>query len=110
MLIDPPGILEAAEVATLAGFADGIVLVVRAHHTPRPAVREAAEHVRRLGGAVVGVLLIAAEPRTPVPFASRWLGHRGTEAPRSATRSPRGLRGTPERAGGDGARSPEPVK
>jgi receptor protein-tyrosine kinase len=58
ILFDAPPILNAAEVSSLASVVDGVVLVVRAGGTRRLAARRAAEQVRRVGGRLLGVVLV----------------------------------------------------
>lgn len=58
VLLDSASILEAAEVSRLAAEVDGVVLVVRARATSKQALSTAAEQVRRVGGTVLGVVLV----------------------------------------------------
>ena len=58
VLIDSSSILEAGEVARLASQCDAVVLVVRARSTSKQALSAAAEQVRRVGGTLLGVVLV----------------------------------------------------
>jgi len=58
VLVDSASILEAAEVARLATMVDGVVIVVRARATSKQALASAADQVRRVGGTVLGVVLV----------------------------------------------------
>ena len=59
-LIDGPPVLGAAETSVIASAADGVLLVLFAGVTRRAAAARAAEQIRRVGGRVVGVVLIGA--------------------------------------------------
>lgn len=58
VLVDSASILEAAEVARLATMVDGVVIVARARVTSKQALASAADQVRRVGGTVLGVVLV----------------------------------------------------
>jgi Mrp family chromosome partitioning ATPase len=58
VLVDSASILEAGEVARLASQTDAVVLVARARATSKQALSATAEQVRRVGGTVLGVVLI----------------------------------------------------
>lgn len=58
VLIDAPGILGAAESSALAPTVSGIVLVLRAGVTRRLAASRAAEQIRKVGGKIVGCVLV----------------------------------------------------
>lgn len=60
VIIDAPATLEGAEVSSVAGLVDGVVLVLRANQTTRSAAGEAAEQIRRSGGTLLGVVLVHA--------------------------------------------------
>jgi capsular exopolysaccharide synthesis family protein len=55
VILDTPPVGVAADASLLCGMADGTVLVVRANHTPYPAVEQAIETVGR--ERIVGVVL-----------------------------------------------------
>lgn len=58
VVIDAPATLEGAEVSSIAGHVDGVLLVVRANKTTRSAAAQAADQIRRSGGNLVGTLLV----------------------------------------------------
>lgn len=60
VIIDAPATLEGAEVSSVAGLVDGVVLVVRANRTTRSAATQAADQIRRSGGKLLGALLVDA--------------------------------------------------
>jgi Mrp family chromosome partitioning ATPase len=57
VLLDLPS-LEHGETLPLACCCDGLYLVVRLGHTPRRAVRRAAQSVRRANGRLLGCAVI----------------------------------------------------
>lgn len=57
VLLDSPPALGIADAAALAASADGALLVLRAGHTPRPAVLHAKAGLQRVGGKLLGVVL-----------------------------------------------------
>jgi capsular exopolysaccharide synthesis family protein len=57
VLIDAPPILAMADAPILCPFADGLVLVVWAEKSSRPAIQRALDQVSRVGGKVIGVVL-----------------------------------------------------
>lgn len=61
VLVDSASILEAAEAARLAAMVDGVVLVARARTTSKQALSNAADQVRRVGGTVLGVVLVGVK-------------------------------------------------
>jgi Mrp family chromosome partitioning ATPase len=62
VLIDSPPVFPITDSAILAPRVDGVVLVVRCHHTERAITREALERLRFMQADVVGVVLNAADP------------------------------------------------
>jgi non-specific protein-tyrosine kinase len=59
-IVDAPAILGAAEASVLASDCDGVVLVIFAGTTQRSAAARAAEQIRRVGGRLLGLVLIGA--------------------------------------------------
>jgi capsular exopolysaccharide synthesis family protein len=59
VLIDSPPVLPVADAALLAHRVDGVLLVLKASHTPRKAARQAVESLRQVGANLVGVVLNA---------------------------------------------------
>jgi polysaccharide biosynthesis transport protein len=57
ILVDAPPILAMADTPVLCPFADGLVLVVWAENSGRPALKRALEQVHRVGGKLTGVVL-----------------------------------------------------
>jgi Mrp family chromosome partitioning ATPase/capsular polysaccharide biosynthesis protein len=62
VLLDMPPILRASEVAAVAPAVDGVLLVLHAGVTRRVAASRAAEQVRKVGGRVLGVVLVGTRP------------------------------------------------
>jgi succinoglycan biosynthesis transport protein ExoP len=57
IILDTPPVLVSADAATLAGSADGVLLVVRAGQTDRDAAELARLRVTSTGGKVLGAVL-----------------------------------------------------
>lgn len=57
VVVDLPPALEAPDSSTLAGLADGVVLVVQSGRTKRPVVSRAADLLRQAGARVIGTVL-----------------------------------------------------
>jgi capsular exopolysaccharide synthesis family protein len=57
IVIDAPPILALSDAPVLCTLVDGLVLVVWAETTTRPAVRRAIEQIAQVGGRLVGVVL-----------------------------------------------------
>lgn len=57
VLVDSPPVLPVADAAALAPAVDGVLLVLKAGHTPREAARHAVENLRQVGANLVGVVL-----------------------------------------------------
>jgi succinoglycan biosynthesis transport protein ExoP len=57
IILDTPPVLVSADAATLAGSADGVLLVVRAGQTDRGAAELARQRVSSAGGKVLGAVL-----------------------------------------------------
>jgi capsular exopolysaccharide synthesis family protein len=66
IVVDTPPIAPLADVRILSPMADGIVLVVRAGVTPRPAIERALAGFDRQ--RVLGIVLNDAEPTDPDPY------------------------------------------
>jgi capsular exopolysaccharide synthesis family protein len=66
VVVDTPPIAPLADVRILSPMADGIVLVVRAGVTPRPAIERALAGFDRK--RVLGIVLNDAEPTDPDPY------------------------------------------
>jgi capsular exopolysaccharide synthesis family protein len=57
IILDTPPVLVSADAATLAGSADGVILVVRAGQTDRGAAELARQRVSSAGGRLLGAVL-----------------------------------------------------
>jgi polysaccharide biosynthesis transport protein len=57
IVLDTPPVLVSADAATLAGSADGVIMVVRAGQTDRGAAELARHRVSAAGGRVLGAVL-----------------------------------------------------
>jgi Mrp family chromosome partitioning ATPase len=57
IILDTPPVLVSADAATLAGSADGVLLVVRAGQTDRGAADLARLRVSSAGGKILGAVL-----------------------------------------------------
>lgn len=57
VLVDAPPILAMADTSVLSPFADGLVLVVAAEATTRPAIHRAIDQIQGVGGKLLGVVL-----------------------------------------------------
>jgi polysaccharide biosynthesis transport protein len=57
IMLDTPPVLVSADAATLAGSADGVIMVVRAGQTDRGAAELARQRVNLAGGRVLGAVL-----------------------------------------------------
>jgi polysaccharide biosynthesis transport protein len=57
VLIDTPPVLAMADTAVLSPLADGVVLVVAAETSSRPAVQRAVDQLRSVNSRMVGVIL-----------------------------------------------------
>jgi capsular exopolysaccharide synthesis family protein len=66
IIVDTPPIAPLADVRILSPLVDGIVLVVRAGVTPRPAIERALAGFDRQ--RVLGIVLNDAEPTDPDPY------------------------------------------
>jgi Mrp family chromosome partitioning ATPase len=75
VVIDSPPLLAVTDAAVLASAVDGVVLVVSAKRTKTSAARSAASTIERVGGRVLGVVLVSPrgtngeEAYDPYPYA-----------------------------------------
>lgn len=65
VIIDAPAVNRQATAQTLAGFADGVLLVVKAGATRRESVAEAKKRIEYAQGKVLGVVL--NQRQFPIP-------------------------------------------
>jgi Mrp family chromosome partitioning ATPase len=59
-LFDGPATLPSVDAEILAEKVDGIVIVVRAFHTPRPRLAAALARLRATGTPIIGAVLMDA--------------------------------------------------
>jgi capsular exopolysaccharide synthesis family protein len=57
VLLDSPPIIGMADAAVLSPLVDGVVILVAAETSSKPAVQRAVDQVRAVGGKVLGVVL-----------------------------------------------------
>jgi succinoglycan biosynthesis transport protein ExoP len=57
VLIDTPPVLAMADTSVLSPLADGVVIVVGAESSNRPAVQRAVEQIRSVNGRLLGAIL-----------------------------------------------------
>jgi capsular exopolysaccharide synthesis family protein len=62
VIIDGPPVLPVADALHLARTADGVLLVGRANHTQHASFRHALERFRQSAAAIIGAVLVDAEP------------------------------------------------
>lgn len=62
VIFDTPSVLRASEVPALASAVDGVVLVLESGVSRRTATLRAAEQIRKVGGRILGVVLIGVRP------------------------------------------------
>jgi capsular exopolysaccharide synthesis family protein len=74
VLIDAPPILAMADAPILCPFADGMVLVVWAERSSRPALQRAMDQVARVGGKITGVVLNKVDLARNSYYYSRYYG------------------------------------
>ncbi len=57
IVIDSPPVLSVTDPLILSAKVDGVVLVVQGGKTPRDVVRRASDHIRVVGGKILGALI-----------------------------------------------------
>jgi polysaccharide biosynthesis transport protein len=57
ILLDTPPILAIADTPVLSRWVDGVILVVAAERTGRPAIERTIDQLSRVGGKVLGIVL-----------------------------------------------------
>ena len=80
VVLDAPPILPVADSQSLARQVDAVVLTALAGKTEKAALRRAAESVERVGGVVLGVVLIGSAEATG--YGNGSYGYRGGGASR----------------------------
>ncbi len=66
VIVDSPPCLPVADASVLAGFVDGVLLVVRANSTPSATAQKARQELKKRN--VIGVVLNAAEEGGPYGY------------------------------------------
>jgi capsular exopolysaccharide synthesis family protein len=74
VLIDTPPVLAMADTPVLCPLVDGVVLVVSAEQSPRPAVLRSVDQVQGVGGKVVGVVLNRVDLRRNSYYYGQYYG------------------------------------
>jgi succinoglycan biosynthesis transport protein ExoP len=74
VLIDTPPVLAMADTPVLCPVVDGVVLVVSAEQSPRPAVQRSVDQVRGVGGKVTGVVLNRVDLRRNSYYYGQYYG------------------------------------
>jgi polysaccharide biosynthesis transport protein len=74
VLIDTPPVLAMADTPVLCPLVDGIVLVVSAEQSPRPAVLRAVDQVQGVGGKITGVVLNRVDLRRNSYYYGQYYG------------------------------------
>ncbi len=100
VLIDAPPILAIADAPVLCPTVDGLVLVVGAEMSSRPAVQRAIEQIRSVGAKITGVVLNKVDLERNSYYYGQYYGEYyrsyyaegGTSAPARPVSGPRPLR------------------
>lgn len=100
VLIDAPPILAIADAPVLCPIVDGLVLVVGAEMSSRPAVQRAIEQIRSVGAKITGVVLNKVDLERNSYYYGQYYGEYyrsyyaegGTSAPVRPATGPRPLR------------------
>jgi capsular exopolysaccharide synthesis family protein len=74
VLIDTPPVLAMADTPVLSPLVDGIILVVCAEQSPRPAVQRAVDQLRAVGGKLAGVVLNRVDLRRNSYYYGQYYG------------------------------------
>jgi succinoglycan biosynthesis transport protein ExoP len=74
VLIDTPPVLAMADTPVLCPLVDGVVLVVSAEQSPRPAVQRSVDQVLGVGGKIVGVVLNRVDLRRNSYYYGQYYG------------------------------------
>jgi capsular exopolysaccharide synthesis family protein len=63
VIIDSPALVPTTDAEAIAGAADGVLVVVKADKTDRPALAEMRQRLERVGARVIGAVLNRATDR-----------------------------------------------
>jgi capsular exopolysaccharide synthesis family protein len=74
VIIDTPPILAMADTPILCRLADGLVLVMAAESTSRPAVQRSVDSVTAVGGKVIGAVLNKVDLKRNSYYYSHYYG------------------------------------
>jgi capsular exopolysaccharide synthesis family protein len=74
VLIDTPPVLAIADTPVLCPLVDGVVLVVSAEQSPRPAVQRSLDQIQGVGGKVTGVVLNRVDMRRNSYYYQQYYG------------------------------------
>jgi capsular exopolysaccharide synthesis family protein len=74
VLIDTPPVLAMADTPVLCPVVDGVVLIVSAEQSPRPAVLRAVDQVQAVGGKITGVVLNRVDLRRNSYYYGQYYG------------------------------------
>jgi len=64
VILDSPPVLGVVDARILCGYADGLILVTRARHTPIEILNQAKEAVTQGDGCLLGIVLNMSDPRS----------------------------------------------
>jgi succinoglycan biosynthesis transport protein ExoP len=74
VLIDTPPVLAMADTSVLCSLVDGVVLIVSAEQSPRPAVQRSVDQVLAVGGKITGVVLNRVDLRRNSYYYGQYYG------------------------------------
>jgi capsular exopolysaccharide synthesis family protein len=74
VLVDTPPVLAMADTSILAPFVDGVILVVGAEVSTRPAVQRSIDQLRGVGGVVLGAVLNRVDLKRNAYYYSHYYG------------------------------------
>ena len=74
VLIDTPPVLAMADTPVLCPLVDGIILVVSAEQSPRPAVQRSVDQLLGVGGKITGVVLNRVDLRRNSYYYGQYYG------------------------------------
>jgi len=103
VLLDTPPILAMADTSVLCPMADGVILVVEAEVSGRPAIQRAVDQITKVGGKVTGVVLNKVDLQRNSYYYGQYYGeyYQGYyygEAQKPATARPRLVQGAGRRS------------
>lgn len=74
LLIDTPPVLAMADTPVLCPLADGVVLIVAAEESPRPAIQRAIDQILGVGGKITGVVLNRVDLKRNAYYYNQYYG------------------------------------